>query len=168
MSWVYVIVVVVALKHLVLMAIARRNTRKLLLRGGYEVGAGHYPVFVVIFTAWFLTMLIFVDPEEVVNPWWIISYVVLQFFRVQTMMSLGKYWTERVITIPGAPLVRSGLYQFIRHPNYLIVIGEVISVPMTLNCMEDCSRILCTIGLPVDLPDKDRRRGTCVAKVIVR
>ncbi len=133
MSWVYVIVVVVALKHLVLMAIARRNTRKLLLRGGYEVGAGHYPVFVVIFTAWFLTMLIFVDPEEVVNPWWIIAYVVLQFFRVQTMMSLGKYWTERVITIPGAPLVKSGLYQFIRHPNYLIVIGEVISVPMTLN-----------------------------------
>ena len=49
------------------------------------------------------------------------------------MMTLGKYWTERVITIPGAPLVRSGLYQFIRHPNYLIVIGEVISVPMTLN-----------------------------------
>ena len=32
--------------------------------------------------------------------------------------------------MPGAPLVRHGPYRFWRHPNYLIVIGEIAILPL--------------------------------------
>jgi methyltransferase len=33
---------------------------------------------------------------------------VLQALRVWTLISLGPYWTTRIITLPGAPLVKRG------------------------------------------------------------
>jgi methyltransferase len=42
--------------------------------------------------------------------------------------SLGQAWTFRVIVVPGAALVDAGPYKLIRHPNYVAVIGELLSV----------------------------------------
>ena len=33
-----------------------------------------------------------------------------------------------MLVVPGEPLVTSGPYQFISHPNYLAVVGEIASV----------------------------------------
>ena len=46
------------------------------------------------------------------------------------ILTLGRCWTFRVIIVPGAPLVRSGPYRFLRHPNYLGVIGELTGVAL--------------------------------------
>jgi methyltransferase len=35
-----------------------------------------------------------------------------------------------VITVPGAPLVNRGPYRFVRHPNYLVVVGEIALLPL--------------------------------------
>jgi methyltransferase len=40
--------------------------------------------------------------------------------------SLGRNWTFRVIVVPGMSLVHSGPYRFMRHPNYLAVVGELV------------------------------------------
>jgi methyltransferase len=32
--------------------------------------------------------------------------------------------------VPDAPLVTRGPYRFIRHPNYLVVIGEIALLPL--------------------------------------
>jgi methyltransferase len=55
---------------------------------------------------------------------------VLQAGRVWVIATLGPYWTTRIITLDGAPLVRSGPYRFVRHPNYLIVTGEIALLPL--------------------------------------
>ena len=34
------------------LVLARRNTRRLLAQGAYEVGAGHYPIVVALHAAW--------------------------------------------------------------------------------------------------------------------
>ena len=39
--------------------------------------------------------------------------------------SLGSFWTFRVIVVPGAPRVATGPYRWIRHPNYVGVLGEL-------------------------------------------
>ncbi len=44
--------------------------------------------------------------------------------------SLGSRWTYRVLVLPGAPLVRSGPYRLLRHPNYVGVIGEMAGMAM--------------------------------------
>ena len=42
--------------------------------------------------------------------------------------SLGGRWTFRVLVPPDAPLVTSGPYAYLRHPNYVAVIGELLAV----------------------------------------
>jgi methyltransferase len=44
--------------------------------------------------------------------------------------SLRDRWTFRVLVIPGAPLVRHGPYAMLRHPNYLAVVGELVSMAL--------------------------------------
>jgi len=46
------------------------------------------------------------------------------------IVALGSGWTFRVIVVPGASLVRSGPYRFLRHPNYVAVAGELIGVAL--------------------------------------
>jgi methyltransferase len=52
--------------------------------------------------------------------------------------TLGPYWTTRIITLDGAPLVRSGPYRFVRHPNYLIVAAEIAVLPLVFGEIAVC------------------------------
>ena len=57
-------------------------------------------------------------------------FVLLQPLRLWVLASLGRHWTTRVITVPDEPLVVLGPYRFVRHPNYLVVIGEIALFPL--------------------------------------
>jgi methyltransferase len=48
--------------------------------------------------------------------------------KAWAIASLGSKWSYRVLVVPGEPLVTSGPYRFIAHPNYLAVAGEIVSV----------------------------------------
>jgi methyltransferase len=48
--------------------------------------------------------------------------------KVWAISSLGSKWSYRVLVVPGDALVKTGPYQFISHPNYLAVVGELVSV----------------------------------------
>lgn len=110
--------------------IARRNTRILKAMGGMEIGAGHYPLFVILHTAWLGAMAWFIPWDHPANPVLIGLYLALQLGRIWVMATLGHYWTTRIIHVPGAPLVRRGPFRFVKHPNYLIVAGEIAILPL--------------------------------------
>ena len=46
------------------------------------------------------------------------------------MASLGTRWTFRVLVVPDAPLVNTGPYAVVRHPNYVAVVGELLSMAL--------------------------------------
>jgi methyltransferase len=46
------------------------------------------------------------------------------------ILALGDFWTFRVIVVPRAPLVTNGPYHFMGHPNYIAVVGELVSVAL--------------------------------------
>jgi methyltransferase len=46
------------------------------------------------------------------------------------ILTLGPFWTFRVIVVPGARLVAAGPYRWLRHPNYVGVIGELAGVAL--------------------------------------
>ena len=48
--------------------------------------------------------------------------------KIWAISSLGWRWTFRVLIPPGEPLVTAGPYRFLAHPNYLAVVGEILSV----------------------------------------
>jgi len=46
--------------------------------------------------------------------------------------SLGERWTFRVRVLKGAPLVASGPYQYVAHPNYIAVAGELVATALMM------------------------------------
>lgn len=44
--------------------------------------------------------------------------------------SLGTRWTFKVFVMPALPLVSSGPYRWMRHPNYVAVVGELIAMAL--------------------------------------
>jgi methyltransferase len=112
------------------LVIANRNTKRLLARGGREIGAGHYPLFILLHSAWLASLAIFVPFDRQPNVELIGLYLLLQLGRIWVITSLGPYWTTRIITLDEAPRVRRGPYRFLRHPNYLVVAGEIAVLPL--------------------------------------
>ncbi len=125
-----VVVGLVAIERLAELWYAQRNTRVLLNAGGVEVGGGHYPLMVALHAAWLIAIVTTVPAEARASVPLLALFVALQGFRAWVLLSLGRYWTTRVITVPGAPLVRRGPYRFLRHPNYLVVAAEIAVVPL--------------------------------------
>jgi methyltransferase len=52
--------------------------------------------------------------------------------KLWAIASLGGRWSYRVLVLPGRPLVVTGPYRFIRHPNYLAVVGELVGFALTV------------------------------------
>jgi methyltransferase len=53
-----------------------------------------------------------------------------QALRWWCIGTLGRHWNTRVIVVPDLPLVRSGPYRFLRHPNYVAVVAEGVALPL--------------------------------------
>jgi methyltransferase len=111
------------------LAVARRNTRRLLAAGGIERGAGHYPLMVALHGAWLIGLWVLAW-DRPVNPVWVAAYVLLECLRVWVLASIGARWTTRIIVVPGETLVRKGPYRFFPHPNYAVVAGEIAALPL--------------------------------------
>jgi methyltransferase len=123
------ILALVTLQRVGELALAQRNTRRLLARGAIETGAEHYPIIVGLHAAWLAGLWVLAWNRPVSLPW-LAVYLVLQGLRIWVLVSLRDRWTTRIITLPGEPLVRRGPYRFIPHPNYLVVAGEIAVLPM--------------------------------------
>ena len=121
-------------QRLVELRISARHAALLRARGAIEHGRGHYPLLVVVHTllplgmiaeAWFLGAR-----PGALWPLWALLFAFAQGLRYAAIRALGTYWNVRVLVVPGATLVRSGPYRWLRHPNYVAVVIELISAPM--------------------------------------
>ncbi len=125
-----IVVLLVALQRAAELVYANRNSRRLLAAGAIEHGRRHYPLLVLLHAAWLAAVFFLVPPEAPVSWPLIAVYLLLQAARLWAVASLGRFWTTRVITLPGAPLVRRGPYRWLKHPNYLIVAAEIAVLPL--------------------------------------
>jgi methyltransferase len=132
-SAVLVIVGLVALQRVAELIYAAHNTRALMQQGAVELGRQHYPLFVLLHGGLLLAIVLLVPANRPIN-WPVLGLlIVLQLARMWVITTLGRYWTTRLITLPGAPLITHGPYRFVRHPNYLVVAIEVFVLPLVFN-----------------------------------
>jgi len=124
-----IILALVTLQRAAELIISSHNTRKLIARGALEVGPRHYPLIVAVHTAW-LTALWMFGRDQPVSGDFLLLYLALQGLRFWVMWTLGSRWTTRIIVLPGHPLVSTGPYRFLSHPNYAVVIGEIAVLPL--------------------------------------
>ena len=124
----------VGVERVVELVLAQRHRAWSLARGGREVGAGHYPVMVVLHTGLLLGCLVEVRSGRPFVPalgWpMLVLVIAAQALRWWCIATLGRRWTTRVVVLPGVPPVAAGPYRRWRHPNYLAVVVEGVALPL--------------------------------------
>jgi methyltransferase len=78
-----------------------------------------------------LAALVYYGIDQPVSIGWLAVFAVLQLLRAWIISSLGGRWTTRIIVLSD-PLVTKGPFAWLKHPNYLVVIAEILTVPMIL------------------------------------
>jgi methyltransferase len=133
LGWAQGVALLVAAQRLGELVYARRNESRLRAHGAVESGARHYPLFILLHGAWLLAVFLLI-PADRAPSWPLLAvFVLLQAARIWVVATLGPYWTTRVLSLPGAPLVRRGPYRWVRHPNYLIVTAEIAVLPLAFD-----------------------------------
>lgn len=130
-----VLVALVACQRLYEVRVSRAHERALLARGGLEHARGQMPWMVALHTAWLIAMPLEVFLLERAFRWplavvALLVFAVAQTLRIWAMRTLGPRWTVKVFTLPGEPPVTGGPFRFLRHPNYLGVVLEILALPL--------------------------------------
>jgi methyltransferase len=127
-------VTVVTFQRLMELYVAKRNANKLKALGAYEVGQSHYKYMVLVHVSFLISLVVesFFWPKALPG-WWpviLVVFLALQAFRIWCIWSLGIFWNTRIIVLPGAKRITRGPYRFMRHPNYVIVVLEIITLSL--------------------------------------
>lgn len=130
-----VLVGLVAVERLAEMVVSKRNAAWSFEHGGRESGQGHYPAMVVLHTGLLAGMLVEAWVRRPDVPGWLawsmfVLVLASQGMRWWCIATLGRRWNTRVIVVPGLPLVASGPYRFLSHPNYVAVVVEGAALPL--------------------------------------
>lgn len=115
---------------------ASANERHQRARGGVQPrgDVAVYAAMQVLYPLSFAAMI----GEGAVRGWssrsWfeagLICFLVAKAVKWWAIAALGTFWTFRVVVVPGAALVTRGPYRFLRHPNYVGVVGELAGTAM--------------------------------------
>ena len=113
---------------------ASSNERAQRARGGREPAGDVYTIMRFVYPGAFLAM--FVEgvwrgaPSSAVVLAGVVMFAAAKLLKWWAILSLGPFWTFRVIVVPGAALVAGGPYRWLRHPNYVGVMGELAGVAL--------------------------------------
>ncbi len=128
-------VLIVFLVFVFLLVEARRAARHEAaqrLHGGIEPPGDVYRAMAVAYPAAFLLMIL----EGAVrghSSWFgvgTILFALAKALKWWAILTLGPRWTFRLILVPGDTRVTSGPYRYLRHPNYVAVVGELAAVAL--------------------------------------
>ncbi len=105
-----------------------KNVKILKKEGAEEFYPQHYKflvLFHIIFILYFLEKSLSYDD---LNFLFVYFFFLVQVVRYKIIFDLGKYWTTRIYVLKNVPLIKKGIYRFIKHPNYMIVFLEVFII----------------------------------------
>ncbi len=130
----HLLIPVVIVQRLLELRRAKHNTEALLKKGAVEFGQDHYPAMVVVHTLWFVGMLVeIIILSRPISPFWyilLLIFLAAQILRYWTIRTLGSRWSTRVLVLPGAKAITGGPFRYVRHPNYIAVTIELLTLPL--------------------------------------
>ena len=128
-GWPQIVALLVLLQRGAEELYSARNTRRLVAAGGREAGSSYYPVVATTHLAWIASLFFLIPADAPISIFLAACYVLLTVARYWVIATLGQFWTHRIITLQGAPMVRRGPYALVRHPNYVVTIAETFLLP---------------------------------------
>ena len=117
------------------LCISGRNEKWLLKHGAIEYGKEHYPYIVLLHTLFIVSLVTeyVCLPGSKVNWYFLCLFMILIAVKIWVISTLGTFWNTKIFKIPGTLPVSRGIYKYIRHPNYIIVICEIAIIPITFH-----------------------------------
>lgn len=129
-----IIISLVILQRITEVVIAKRNEKKMLSQGAYEVGKSHYPYMIALHVSFFVCLimevLFFHRGISPLFPLFFLIFLFVQAFRIWCLSTLGPFWNTKIIILPNANVVRKGPYLYLKHPNYVVVCMEIVLLPL--------------------------------------
>jgi methyltransferase len=128
-------VALVTVQRLFELVLARRNERRARARGAVERGQRHYLLIVALHTLWLVSTLVeglLRGPD--IPAFWPVPlalFLLVQPLRYWAIFSLGERWNTKILVLPGEKPVRRGPYRYLDHPNYVVVVVEILTFPLT-------------------------------------
>ena len=142
--------------------LSRRHEELLQQRGAVRPPGDVYAVMALAYPLGFVAMGIegavraattppTIDVSTSLAPGFFLSGALLfaasKALKYWAMGALGTRWTFRVYVLPGLPLVESGPYQYVSHPNYIAVVGELAGTAMMMGARMTGPVVLAGFGL---------------------
>lgn len=129
----YLFIGFVIFQRLFELRVAKRNEEWMKSQGAIEYGEAHYGIMKLIHTLFFISYIteVFIFDKTLSTYWPLLLalFLLTQSVRVWALTSLGRYWNTKIIVLPNANPVKKGPYQYLKHPNYVIVTAELIIIP---------------------------------------
>jgi methyltransferase len=133
-----VTVAVVLVMMLVELWVSVGNERRLRARGAVGPPDSAYGAMRLAYPATFVAMgiegALSAPPSEPLPGVLVVAgaavFVLGKLLKVWAIVALGPFWTYKVLVVPGETLVTRGPYAWMRHPNYVGVVGELIGVAL--------------------------------------
>jgi methyltransferase len=121
------------------LVLSRVHARRTLSQGATEIGHGLYRVMAAFHALFLLSAAgeALTFGRGVRAPVSFTAFgatIIAQLLRYWAVITLGSRWNTRIIVMPETAPVTAGPYRFMRHPNYLAVIIEMVSIPMIYGC----------------------------------
>ena len=111
-----------------------RHERLLRQRGAFEPPDDVYAMMQIAYPASFVAMIAehwlrqpSVDGVTIAGA---VVFGAAKSVKYWAIATLGERWSFRVLVPPQSALVTSGPYRFMRHPNYLGVLGELAGMAL--------------------------------------
>ena len=109
--------------------LSNKNTKRLINEGGTEYYKSHYKFIVAFHFIFVLFFLVKSFTVTNINLLYLYIFFVVQIVRYRIIYELGKYWTTRIIVV-NKPLIKTWMFKYLRHPNYIVVFLEVILISL--------------------------------------
>ncbi|MCB0728054.1 MAG: isoprenylcysteine carboxyl methyltransferase [Ignavibacteriae bacterium] len=135
----YIVITIVIIQRLAELVISKRNETWLRSQGAVEYGSEHYKFIVLLHTLFFISLITEYNISgryselNIINYLFLVFFILLQIMRVWVLKSLGKYWNTKIFRIPGSVLISTGPYKYFKHPNYIVVVCEIFTLPLIFN-----------------------------------
>jgi methyltransferase len=115
--------------------LSKRNEKWLLQNGAVEYGRKHYPFIVALHLLFIISLIIEYSTRQTsgFSLFFITLYFLLLAFKAWVVLSLGKFWNTKIFHISNVPLIKKGPYIYFKHPNYIVVIAEIVVIPMAFH-----------------------------------
>ncbi len=149
-KWLFTAIVgAVIVQRLFELRISKRNAEYILTQGGREHGDNLLGIVKVLQISWWIAMIaeVWYFDRPLIPALAVAGFVAVmagQVLRYFSMQALGWRWTLPIMTVPKSPLVDSGIYRYLRHPNWLGVILEIAGLPLIHNAY--CTAIVFLIA----------------------